>query len=89
MLMQVSAAVVPIRAAPVGDAVFWAGEATNRHHPTTAAGARVAAPGGAQTLGSTVVLADTTSAPGGKLSGVSGTSKFAMTTGTWPAPPAA
>jgi hypothetical protein len=26
-------------AAPVGDAVFWAGEATNRHHPTTAAGA--------------------------------------------------
>jgi len=28
-----------IMAAPVGEGVFWAGEATNRHHPTTAAGA--------------------------------------------------
>jgi len=26
-------------AAPVGEGVLWAGEATNRHHPTTAAGA--------------------------------------------------
>ena len=28
-----------VMAAPVGDSVLWAGEATNRHHPTTAAGA--------------------------------------------------
>ena len=28
-----------VMAAPVGGAVLWAGEATNRHHPTTAAGA--------------------------------------------------
>jgi lysine-specific histone demethylase 1 len=28
-----------VMAAPVGAGVLWAGEATNRHHPTTAAGA--------------------------------------------------